>query len=77
MRAAHLCDTGWKTLATVEPAARERRNEPARWPLGVLMEVLYLMSRLTIIFILVVELFWWYSATYQMLADGISSSYYK
>ena len=41
------------------------------------MELLYLMSRLTIIFSLVVELFWWYSVTYQILADGISSSYYK
>ena len=74
---AHLCDTGGKTLATVERAARARASEPARRPLGVPMELLYLMSRLTIIFSLVVELFWWYSVTYQMLADGISSSYYK
>ena len=74
---AHLCDTGGKTLATVERAARARASEPARRPLGVPMELLYLMSRLTIIFSLVVELFWWYSVTYQILADGISSSYYK
>ena len=77
VRVAHLCDTGGKTLATVERAARARASEPARRPLGVPMELLYLMSRLTIIFSLVVELFWWYSVTYQMLADGISSSYYK